>query len=288
MGAIRRRRPWDRRRLLGDDTRRIVRGPLQQASVLVIAGLDPSGGAGLLADAHVVSQHGFHVAGTVTALTEQDSVMCSWMHPTDPSMVSNQIARLIDDFEIRGVKIGMLANAEMAIAVARSAASGWPTNGVPIVIDPVLRATRGIPLLEGNARQALAPLLEMATVVTPEPRRAGDADRPITSPTTRTRCASQARRLKQFGPRAVLAKGGHLDGDIVDVLVDEEGDTAIRGRAHRRRDAARHRLRAVVGDRLPAGVRYAAARSGHRRVQSRARAHRRSARRRSRSAVPRL
>ncbi len=211
----------------GSDTRRIVRGPLQQASVLVISGLDPSGGAGFLADAQVVWQHGFHVAGTVTALTEQDSVMCSWMHPTDASMVSNQIARLIDDFEIRGVKIGMLANPEMAMAVARSI-KRLAESRVPIVLDPVLRATRGIPLLEGNAKQALGPLLEMATVVTPNidelatltaDHAAYDADS----------MRGQARRLRQFGPRAVLAKGGHLDGDIVDVLVDDEGDTAIRG-----------------------------------------------------------
>lgn len=213
----------------GNDTRRIVRGPVQQASVLIIAGLDPSGGAGLLADAHVVSQHGFHVAGTVTAVTEQDSVMCSWMHPTDPSMVSNQIARLIDDFEIRGVKIGMLANPEMAAAVARSL-KRLADLKVPIVVDPVLRATRGIPLLEGNAKQALSPLLSIATVITPNldelatltaDHLAHDADS----------MRQQARRLKQFGPRAVLAKGGHLEGGdtIVDVLVDEEGDTAIRG-----------------------------------------------------------
>jgi hydroxymethylpyrimidine/phosphomethylpyrimidine kinase len=211
----------------GSDTRRIVRGPLQHASVLIIAGLDPSGGAGLLADAHVVAQHGFHVAGAVTALTEQDSVMCSWMHPTDPSMVSNQIARLVDDFEIRAVKIGMLANPEMAMAVARSI-KRLADNRVPIVVDPVLRATRGIPLLEGNAKQALAPLLALATVVTPNldelatltaDHVAHDAD------SMRT----QARRLRQFGPRSVLAKGGHLEGDIVDVLVDDEGDTMIKG-----------------------------------------------------------
>ena len=213
----------------GNDTRRIVRGPLQQASVLIIAGLDPSGGAGLLADAHVVSQHGFHVAGTVTAVTEQDSVMCSWMHPTDPSMVSNQIARLIDDFEIRGVKIGMLANPEMAAAVARSL-KRLADNKVPIVVDPVLKATRGIPLLEGNAKQALAPLLSIATVVTPNLDELATltADHVAHDPDS---MRQQARRLKQFGPRAVLAKGGHLEGGdtIIDVLVDEDGDTAIRG-----------------------------------------------------------
>lgn len=209
------------------DTRRIVRGPLQQASVLVIAGLDPSGGAGLLADAHVVWQHGFHVAGTVTALTEQDSVMCSWMHPTDASMVSNQVARLIDDFEIRGVKVGMLANPEMAMAVARSL-KRLAENRVPIVIDPVLRATRGIPLLEGNAKQALAPLLSMATVVTPNLDELATLTADHLAEDAET-MADQARRLRQLGPRAVLAKGGHLEGEIVDVLVDDEGDVAIRG-----------------------------------------------------------
>jgi hydroxymethylpyrimidine/phosphomethylpyrimidine kinase len=213
--------------LAPNDTRRIVRGPLQQASVLVIAGLDPSGGAGLLADAQVIWQHGFHVAGTVTALTEQDSVMCSWMHPTDVSMVGNQIARLIDDFEIRGVKIGMLATREMSMVVAK-AIKRLADAGIPIVLDPVLRASRGIPLLEGNAVQALAPLLSMATLVTPNldelatltgNHLADDEDSMIDS----------ARRLRQLGPRAVLAKGGHLPHEIVDVLVDDEGDYLVRG-----------------------------------------------------------
>jgi hydroxymethylpyrimidine/phosphomethylpyrimidine kinase len=205
---------------------------VQQASVLVIAGLDPSGGAGLLADAHVVWQHGFHVAGTVTAVTEQDSVMCSWMHPTETGMVSNQIARLVDDFEIRGVKVGMLANAQMATAVAK-ALRRLHASGIPIVVDPVIRASRGIPLLEGNAREALAPLLAMATLVTPNldelalltaDHDAEDAEA----------MAASARKLRQLGPRAVLAKGGHLPAqhgghasELVDVLVDEEGDFVI-------------------------------------------------------------
>jgi hydroxymethylpyrimidine/phosphomethylpyrimidine kinase len=215
----------------GGDTRRHVRGPLQQASVLVIAGLDPSGGAGLLADAHVVWSHGFHVAGTVTAVTEQDSVMCSWMHPTETDMVSNQIARLVDDFEIRGVKIGMLANAAMATTVAK-ALRRLHANGVPIVVDPVIRASRGIALLEGNAREALAPLLAMATIVTPNI----DELALLTAEHTaedRDAMAASARKLRQLGPRAVLAKGGHLPhpgpsgGGLCDVLVDDEGEYVI-------------------------------------------------------------
>jgi hydroxymethylpyrimidine/phosphomethylpyrimidine kinase len=219
--------PWDDLGP-GSDTRRMVRGPLQQASVLIIAGLDPSGGAGLLADAHVVWQHGFHVAGTVTAVTEQDSVMCSWMHPTDCSMVSNQIARLVDDFEIRGVKVGMLANPLMAQTVAK-ALKRLAEARVPIVVDPVLRATRGIPLLEGNAAQALAPLLAMATIVTPNLDELAvlTAEHLAEDPDA---MRESARRLRQFGPRSVLAKGGHLPaGELVDVLVDDDGDLLIHG-----------------------------------------------------------
>jgi hydroxymethylpyrimidine kinase/phosphomethylpyrimidine kinase len=219
---------WDDIGGAGSDTRRIVRGPLQQASVLIIAGLDPSGGAGILADAHVVWQHGFHVAGTVTAVTEQDSVMCSWMHPTETGMVSNQIARLVDDFEIRGVKVGMLANAKMAMTVAK-ALKRLAENRVPIVVDPVIRASRGITLLEGNAAEALAPLLAMATVVTPNLDELGV----LTAghvPEDEEGMRQAAKRLRQFGPRAVLAKGGHLlNHELVDVLVDDEGDLVIHG-----------------------------------------------------------
>src|SRR5256885_1697842 len=105
--------------VLPSETARVLREIPQQATILVIAGLDPSGGAGLLADARVVGQHGFHVAGVATAVTEQDSIMCSWMHPIDADVVSNQIARLIDDFDVRGVKIGMLASSQVVAGVAK-------------------------------------------------------------------------------------------------------------------------------------------------------------------------
>ncbi len=209
------------------DTARVVREIPQQATVLVIAGLDPSGGAGLLADARVVMQHGFHPAGVATALTEQDSLQCSWMHPVEPEVVSNQLARLIDDFEVRGVKIGMLANPPIALAVAK-AIRRLVDQRVPIVVDPVLRATRGVPLFEGTPTSAMASLLELATIVTPNldelsaltGRRIHDPDG----------MREAGRRLLAKGPRAVLAKGGHIEGDPVDVLVDHEGDLSIQGR----------------------------------------------------------
>lgn len=225
-------RIWDE--VLDDRTSRIARDETRQATILIVAGLDPSGGAGMLADARVVLQHGFHPAGVVTALTEQDSTQCAWMHPVAAEVVSNQLARLIDDCEIRGVKIGMLATAEMVASVAK-ALRRLVDARVPIVVDPVLRATRGVPLLEGyggSARSALAPILELATLVTPNTdelasltsRHVGNLDE----------MREAARRLlgggRFGGPHAVLAKGGHLPGDPVDVLVDTDGEWVVRGR----------------------------------------------------------
>lgn len=214
--------PWS-----GEDTNRVLKDAPHHLTVLVVAGLDPSGGAGLLADTRVVLEHGFHVAGVATALTEQDSQMCSWMHPVDPTIVSNQLARLIDDFEIRAVKIGMLGNAAIARAVA-TVIKRLRDQSVPIVLDPVLRATRGVPLLEGNPQVALAPLLPLVTVITPNldelawltGSQLDNLDAVIEA----------GQNLQARGPRAVLCKGGHLPGDPVDVLIDDDGVLQIPGK----------------------------------------------------------
>jgi hydroxymethylpyrimidine/phosphomethylpyrimidine kinase len=168
----------------------------------------------------------------ITALTEQDSHRCAWVHPSPAEVVGSQLARLIDDFEIRGVKIGMLANAEIAHVVA-NALQRLSDQRVPIVLDPVFKATRGVPLFihEGTPANALAPLLEIATLVTPNVdelaaltgRQIGDSDE----------LADAARRLRASGAiglGAVLAKGGHLPGNPVDVLVDADGELSFTGR----------------------------------------------------------
>jgi hydroxymethylpyrimidine/phosphomethylpyrimidine kinase len=230
MAEFRESSVWDQ---VGDDhTSRIHRDEPRHATVLIVAGLDPSGGAGLLADTRVVLQHGFHAAGVVTGLTEQDSNQCAWMHPVSPEIVQNQLARLIDDCEIRGVKIGMLATTEVAAAVAR-ALRRLVDLRVPIVVDPVLRATRGVPLLEASsARNALAPVLELATLVTPNVQElAALTSRHIANLEELVEAARRLRGGGRFGgPHAVLAKGGHLPGELVDVLVDEEGDLRLRGK----------------------------------------------------------
>jgi hydroxymethylpyrimidine/phosphomethylpyrimidine kinase len=213
--------------IASDDTRRVPLGPVRHATVLVAAGLDPSGGAGLLADVCVVAQHGFHAAGVATALTEQDSVQCTFMHPVPPEVVGNQLARLVDDFEVRAVKVGMLANGDVARVVAQ-ALGRLAQAGVPIVVDPVLRASRGVHLLEGTPMHALGPILELATLATPNlDELAALTGRAIDS---LDELREGARRLRARGPRAVLAKGGHLAGDPVDVLADAEGEFELGGR----------------------------------------------------------
>jgi hydroxymethylpyrimidine/phosphomethylpyrimidine kinase len=215
---------WDE--VFGDETRRQPRESVHHATVLVVAGLDPSGGAGILADTRVVLRHGFHAAGVATALTEQDSIQCSWVHPVSAEIVSNQLARLVDDVEVRGVKVGMVANAEVANAVAKVLRR--LATHVPIIVDPVIRATRGVSLLEGTPTHTLAPILEIATLVTPNMDELGWLTGRVVEDVDGMR--ESARMLRSRGVRAVLAKGGHLHGDPIDVLVDQEGELSFKGR----------------------------------------------------------
>ena len=193
-------------------------------TVLVVAGLDPSGGAGLLADARHVAFHGFHCAGVATALTEQDSAECAAMYATPAALVGVQLQRLVGDLgpAIRAVKVGMLANADVLVAVA-TALRPLAAN-VPIVVDPVLRATKGVALFVGDI-SGYASLLELATLVTPNL-----AELAMCTGSSEARnpeeMLAQAQRLRDqrlHGHPAVLAKGGHLPGDPVDILVTTDG-----------------------------------------------------------------
>ncbi len=209
-----------------DNTSRLPRDEMRQATLLIIAGFDPSGGAGILADARIATQLGFHAAGVVTGLTEQDSQQCAWMHPAPPQVISDQLARLVDDFDIRAVKIGMLANAAIVEVVAHVLRRP-ALRAVPVVLDPVLRATRGVALLEGAAATVLRSILPLATVVTPNVNELATITGASVHDLVSMRQA--ARDLRRRGPLAVLAKGGHLEGEPTDVLVDGDGALDIPG-----------------------------------------------------------
>ncbi|SDD89917.1 hydroxymethylpyrimidine/phosphomethylpyrimidine kinase [Massilia sp. PDC64] len=136
--------------------------------VLVCAGLDPSGGAGIQADIEAISAQGVHALPLVTALTVQDNNAVREVVPVDAGLLLRQAAVLADTMPIRAVKIGIPGNRTNADAIAgivRMLRARTP--GLPVVLDPVLASGRGDSLARGDALAALAPLLAVTTLVVP-------------------------------------------------------------------------------------------------------------------------
>lgn len=178
--------------------------------VLIIAGSDSGGGAGIQADIKAVTMLGGYAATAVTAVTVQNTLGVTGIHAVPPDLVRAQIAAVLDDIGADCVKIGMLGDAGTIEAVA----DALEDVRVPVVLDPVMVAKGGAPLLEEEAVGALIErLLPMAALVTPNaPELAVLADTEVADEADALLAAQE---LVSAGPRAVLAKGGHLDGPIV-------------------------------------------------------------------------
>ena len=188
--------------------------------ILVVAGSDSSGGAGIQADIKTVTMLGGYAATAVTAVTVQDTTGVHGVHAIPVDVIVAQMRAVIDDIGVDCIKLGMLGSVEVIAAV------GEVLRGVrvPIVLDPVMVAKGGASLLDDDAVAALMTLLPLATLVTPntpelvaltgvEIEDEGDA-------------LLAAQELIGVGARAVLAKGGHLAGDeVVDWLVTRNGHT---------------------------------------------------------------
>jgi hydroxymethylpyrimidine/phosphomethylpyrimidine kinase len=186
--------------------------------VLTIAGSDSGGGAGLQADLRTFAAHGLHGASAVTAVTAQNSVAVVDYVALDPRMVVAQIEAVGSDMPVAAVKTGMLATAEIVRAVADAAARLRLPH---LVVDPVMVAKSGDRLLDPAAEAAYRErLFPLAEVVTPNlPEAEALLGRPVrTLPDMR----EAARALRALGPRVVVVKGGHLEGDAVDVVWDGE------------------------------------------------------------------
>ena len=170
----------------------MYRDPPARPGVLICAGLDPSGGAGLIADVRTATQLGARPVGVVTALTVQNTTGVSSIEPVNAEVVREQLERLLSDVEVKAVKIGMLGSPEIAVAIGEALA----LTDAPLVWDPIMR-----PSLGGDARSGelfdgeplariLAALAPHLTLITPNARELAKlVGRPIT---------------------AVLVKGGHL------------------------------------------------------------------------------
>ena len=190
--------------------------------VLSIAGTDPTGGAGIQADLKSIAANGGYGMAVVTALVAQNTNGVRSVHLPPASFLLEQLDAVSDDVEIDAVKIGMLATAEVIHAV-----SGWLDRVSPpvVVLDPVMIATSGDRLLDGDAEQALRDLASRVHLVTPNiPELAILANEPVA--TDWQAVLEQASRVSARYGVVVLAKGGHLEGDSVpDALVDAAGDT---------------------------------------------------------------
>lgn len=189
--------------------------------VLIVAGSDSGGGAGVQADIKTVTALGGYAASAVTALTAQNTLGVQGVLPVPVEFVLAQIRSVLSDIGADAIKTGMLFSRELIEAVATELSTA--AIETPMVVDPVMIAKGGAPLLLDEARAALvSQLLPMATLLTPNLPEA----EALTGhrATTSDGLAELAERLLNLGPKAVLVKGGHLPGSpVVDVLRTREG-----------------------------------------------------------------
>lgn len=207
---------------------------------LSIAGSDPTGGAGLQADLQVFRAFGVHGAGVVTALTVQDTGKVHQVLPVFPNVVLEQIRTLLSDLRPDAVKIGMLASDDVArmVDLGLRELSGPSPARVPIVIDPVLAASDGTPLLERRAMGILQDLVARSTVVTPNLAEAHALTGCDASSEEGAEAAATA-LVAHLGAEAALVKGGHRAGPPRDLLARRVGGSVV--------------LTWLDGDRIPGG-----------------------------------
>jgi len=190
--------------------------------VMAIGGLDPSAGAGILADIKAISAFGCYGVAVVTSVTFQSSSGVYGAHHHAKAIVEGQIKPLFDDFEIAAIKTGMLPTRDCIEAVARAINE---RNGGPLVIDPVVRSTTGGELMEDIAdgiETLVQCLFPLASLVTPNEFEA-QLITGIHVEDTESR-ARAARSILDMGPAAVLIKGGDAGGkDSTDTLLDSDG-----------------------------------------------------------------
>jgi hydroxymethylpyrimidine/phosphomethylpyrimidine kinase len=193
--------------------------------VLIIAGSDSGGGAGIQADLKTVSALGAFGMTAITALTAQNTTGVYGVVEIEPEFVTRQIEVCVSDIGCDAVKTGMLASAPIIEAVA-AALRRFRLR--PIVVDPVMIAKSGAPLLKPEAVQALKKeLLPLAAVVTPNLHEAGALAGGEVKTLEEMKAA--ARAIHNLGPDYVVVKGGHREGVAADVLFDGRNFTEFRG-----------------------------------------------------------
>jgi hydroxymethylpyrimidine/phosphomethylpyrimidine kinase len=194
------------------------------ARILIIAGSDSGGGAGIQADIKTVTMLGGHAMTAITAVTAQNTTGVSAVHPVPAEVILAQIDAVVADIGVDAVKIGMIGGAFAAAQVAaRLDKLKAEQPGIPIVFDPVMVATSGAALADDATVAAFGKLMDVATVATPnlpELKRLTSEDDPV---------AAALHLVGEHGC-AVLIKGGHDEGDaLADALIETDNMTSWQG-----------------------------------------------------------
>ena len=198
-------------------------------TALTIAGSDSGGGAGIQADLKSFAAIGVHGTSVITCVTAQNTQSVDSIFPIPTREIRRQLHAVLSDFDVRAAKTGMLYSAD----IVRTVAEGLRRTSFPLVVDPVMVATVGARLERDDFRDALVGrLLERATLVTPNAfeaeRLSGVRIRDVRS------MEAAARSIRRLGAEAVLVKGGHLRGPLVDVLFDGRRFVRMEGRRYRK------------------------------------------------------
>lgn len=194
---------------------------MQKGRVLIIAGSDPSGGAGVQADIKTVTALGGYAAAAITALTAQNTTGVYGVHEVPPEFVQKQISLVLDDIGADCIKTGMLHSVKIIEVIAQTLAQYGHAS---LVVDPVMVATSGDSLLSDKStvsaiKKVLVPMATLVTANVPEAEilsgiRVVDKNSMIAA----------GEKIVAMGAKNVLVKGGHMDDDIVqDILIHGDG-----------------------------------------------------------------
>ena len=206
---------------------------------MTIAGSDSGGGAGIQADLKAFAACGVHGTSAITAITAQNTIAVTAIHPVPPEIVLAQIRAIAGDFELRAVKVGMMGTRAVVEAVAEGLRE--LPRGIPVVVDPVMVAESGARLLEPDAEEALVgQILPLASVLTPNIPEARVLLGGQPAPEADEEEAEWlARALLALGPQAVVLTGGHR-AVATDLLVDSRGAGVVAIDGPRHPDGSAH------------------------------------------------
>jgi hydroxymethylpyrimidine/phosphomethylpyrimidine kinase len=203
----------------------VTTGKPRVPRVLSIAGSDSGGGAGIQADLKAFARCGVHGMTAITAVTVQNTAEVRGVYPLPPRAIVEQVAAVAEDIGIDAVKIGMLGNTDTIDAVVEALEL---TGDAPVVLDPVMVAESGAPLLEADARDALRErLVPRATVVTPNVAEA----RALCTAPEAAAIEELVRAVHALGPAAVVVTGGHRE-EAADLFFDGDRLVPIPGERH--------------------------------------------------------